>query len=66
MYVFNKSHSALLQEPVHQDEERYGHETWSTVIAGAKEGTIGHGHFVLAEKIYINQMNRFKVHIIIN
>ena len=46
IYILNKSYNALLQECVHQDEERYsGNETGNTVTAGAEGDSIDHAQF---------------------
>ena len=46
MYVLNEAYNALLQEMVHQDEERYsGNENWNTITAGAEGDTIDHAPF---------------------
>ena len=54
MYVLNKSYNALLQESVHQDEERYsGNETWNTITTGAEGDTIDQVLFLpCKENIY--------------
>ena len=66
MYILNKAYNALLQESVHQDEERYSeYETWNTISAGAEGDIIDHVPFRLCrENIYSYQMYRFKVHIL--
>ena len=67
MYVLYKSYNALLQESVHQDEERYsGYETWNIVTTGAEGDIIDHAQFRPCRANIYSSNESFKLHIIID